>query len=225
MSAQMLIQYPKLKVQFAIAIFVIGYLLFAIPKAAWAQVVSLSPEEATKTVGEEFTVDLNINTNGKAVSGADVKMTFDSTILEVTNVTAGDFFSDEAHNIGSGTLYVAGYFREQFGTKTGSGRLATLTLKGKKVASSQLTFVCTPQNNDTNILDSAANDIVNCTAMKNGNYAFGQGSSSTTPTAAPTNSLTQTATPTPPVTGVSLPTVFSLGAGVLLTILGVAFIF
>lgn len=202
-----------------------GYFLLA--TKAQAQTFSLSPSSATKPVGEEFTVDINIDTAGKAVAGADVKITFDPEILEIdqAKITEGSFFSDSASNVNAqtGTLYVAGYFREQFETKTGTGKVATVTLKGKKAGSSALAFVCTAQTNDSNILDASANDIINCSGISNGNYTIGGSSSG--PTSTPASTGTATATPTPPVSGVGAPTIFALGAGALLTFIGLAFIF
>lgn len=201
---------------------------FMAAKTASAQTFSLNPSSATKKVGEEFTVDLNIDTAGKQVAGADVKITFDSAAIEVVRVSEGTFFTDEAHNIGSGTLYVAGFFAEQFKTESGTGKIAIITLKGKTTGTAQLTFVCTTATNDCNILDGSANDIINCSGIRNGSYiiseADGSSSPTATPTPTPTGGTAATATPTPPVSGIALPTFFSLGLGMFLTILGFAFI-
>lgn len=209
--------------------FVICLFICLFPSEARAQSLSLDPQTATKGVGEEFTVNINMDTAGKAVAGVDIKITFDAAMLEVKNIATGDFFSDEAHNIGAGSFYIAGYFREQFATKTGSGTIATLTLKGKSVGATPLTFVCTAQTNDTNILDASANDIIDCAGTKSGTYTFTGGAQ---PTAVPTTTSpttvpagTQTATPTPPVSGISFPTVFSLGTGALLAVIGLVLAF
>jgi len=194
------------------------YFLILNTKTVDAQVFSLNPQTAQVTVGDEFTVDINIDTQGAAVAGADVKLTFDPNVLEVTNVQAGDFFGDEADNVSSGTLYVAGFFKEQFATKTGTGRVAQLTLKGKQEGTSTFTFVCSTQTNDCNILDASATDIIKCTTIQNGSYTF---SGAAAPTATPT---VQGPTATPPTAGFSAPTFFSLGLGVLLTIVGLAII-
>ena len=179
--------------------FIFALLFFVFAQKTYAQVFILDPSTATKNVGEEFTVNLNIDTQSKAVASADVKLTFDSTILELVKVDKGDFFSDEADYIGAGTLYVGGFFREQYVTKNGSGKLATLTLKGKTVGSSPLSFTCSTQTNDSNIFDSSANDVINCSGIQNGSYTITGGSS---PTGTPMPTLTPTSTPTPtPTTG------------------------
>lgn len=196
-------------------------LFFARPVSA--QTFSLSPQTATKSADLEFTVDLNIDTGGKKVTAADVKMTFDPVILQVAKILDGTFFTDTSHNIYSGTLYVGGSFSDETQTTTGSGKLATLTLKGKTAGTSQLAFVCTTQTTDTNILDNSATpqDIVNCAATKNGNYTF----TKTATESAGVGGGTATPTPEPPVTGISLPTIMAFGLGAFLIIMGLVFIF
>ncbi|MGI5825820.1 MAG: cohesin domain-containing protein [Patescibacteria group bacterium] len=203
----------------------------ACPKTAFGQVFTLSPSTATKSAGTEFSVDLLIDTGGKVVSAADVKLSFDAGVLQIVDVAEGSFFPQVSHNIYSGTMYVGGVFVDESEYKSGTGKLATLTLKGKTPGTASLAFVCTSQATDTNILDSLATptDIVKCSSLKNASYTF-TGSSSTTPTpTVPAAGLGgdagATPTPEPPVTGVSLPTLFSVGFGLALVIFGVAFLF
>ena len=195
-----------------------------------AQTLNLLPQTATKTVGEEFTVDLNIDTVGKAAMGTDVVMTFDTDFIEVVSITnqkarkdAGGFFTDGSYNLTGNNIYIASYFSAQFETETGTGKIATFKLKGKKVGTGQMIFACTSQGNDTNILDATAGDIANCTAIKNGSYTFVAGSS-TSPTNTPAPGV-PTATPTIPVSGTSLPTYITFGFGAFLAVIGLAFLF
>lgn len=213
-----------------LAIVLLAIFLFGFSKGVSAQSLSLNPSSAEKKNGVEFPVILNIDTGGKAVAGADVKLTFDPAILTVTKVEKGDFFSDGANNIGSGTLYVAGFFPPQFETKTGAGKVATIYFKGITEGTSALSFVCTPQTSDTNILDSSANDIINCAQTSNGGYTItagtgGSDGGATQPTVTPRPTSAYGPTAAPPVSGITLPTVFSLGIGAVLTILGMALVF
>ena len=209
---------------------VLSFFLVA-PEEALAQVFSLSPAKASKSIGNEFTVDVNIDTQGKAVGSADVKLTYDKDMMEVVGVTlangTGDFFDDGAKNIATpGLIYILGTFREALNPKEGSGKVATITLKGKKAGSDQLVFACTTQTNDSNILDLSGNDLINCSGITSGVYTFSEGGEEAEPTAIPTSSgSSATATPTPPVSGISLPTISAFGIGALLTIIGLAFIF
>jgi len=203
--------------------FVLCVLSFVSVKTAYAQTFSLIPSTATKSADLEFTVDLNIDTGGKKVTAADVKMTFDPAILQVTKILDGTFFTATSHNIYTGTLYVGGSFSDETQTTTGSGKLATLTLKGKTVGTSQLAFVCTTQTTDTNILDDSAipKDIVNCAATKDGNYTI----TGTATGSAGLGGGTAIPTPVPPVTGISLPTIMAFGFGAFLIVMGLVFIF
>lgn len=198
-------------------------------KKTFAQVLSLSPNSGSKTINTEFSVDLNIDTKGLAVSGAEAKLTFDANKLEVVAVDKGTFFKDEAHNIGTGVLYVAGLFPSQFETKTGSGKIATIVFKGKAAGAAQVNFVCSPQTNDSNILDASINDVINCPAIVQAEYNITGSGGAPAATVTPSPLISPTITPritsvptrTPPVSGNSLPTNFAFMAGGLLMILGI----
>lgn len=201
------------------------YFLILNVRVAKAQIFSLNPSTLTKAAGDEFDVDLNIDSQSQAVASADVKITFDSDIVEVVKVTPGTFFSDEADYIGTGKLFVGGFFREPYATKTGNGKLAIITLKGKKGGTAHLSFSCSTEKNDSNILDSSATDIIKCSGIKDGTYTITGSSADPTSTPAPTPTGTKpTAKPTPPTSGATLPTLFFGGAGLLLTIIGIAII-
>lgn len=218
-----------------IAIFVLFLMLSSFSTVS-AQTLNFSPQTATKKVGEELSIDLNIDTAGKAAAGTDVKLSFDTDAIEVVSVSSmkaakesGGFFTEGAYNLSGNSLYIAGFFGEQFKTDTGTGKVATIKIKGKKVGSGQLVFACTTQTNDTNILDAQAADIINCTGTQNGTYTFiADSGTSPTNTPGPTNTPvpgSPTATPTIPVSGVSMPTLFSFGFGALMTVVGIALLF
>lgn len=197
-----------------------------------AQVLKLSPQTATKKVGEELAIDLSIDTAGKAAAGTDVKMTFDTDTIEIVSVApmkaakeSGGFFTEGAYNLSGGNLYLAGFFSEQFKTDTGTGKMATIKIKGKKVGSGQLVFACTTQTNDTNILDAQAADIINCAGTQNGTYTF-VADSGTSPTNTPVPaSNAASPTSTVPVSGVAMPTMFAFGFGALMMMVGLVLLF
>ena len=205
---------------FLIFLALAGY--FAGAKQAWAQSFSLSPQAATKSAGLEFNVELNIDTGGEEVSGADIKLTFEDDILEIVKVTKGSFFPEVSHNIYAGTLYIGASFLTLGDSASGSGKLATLTLKGKSAGISDLAFVCSSQTTDTNILDTSATakDIVDCTAIEDGSYTIVGGLGGDSGATA-----SGTPTPVPPVSGVAWPTFLSFGLGILLMVLGLVVIF
>jgi len=208
------------------------YFLLFNTKGAYAQVFSLSPANSTNRAGNEFTVDLNIDTQSASVASADVKLTFDTAVLEVVKVTNGSFFSDMANYIGAGKVFIGGFFQDESASKTGTGKMATLTLKGVGNGTSKLAFVCSTAKDDSNIFDASGNDIIKCTTISDGSYTISGGT--TLPTSTPTASAsaaktttptsTSSATATPPQSGMFLPTVLFGAAGVLLTIFGIALI-
>ena len=206
-------------------IFVFLFLFFVLSREVKAQVLSLSPATNQVPVGTDFAVDIYIDTAGKAAAGADVKLTFNPDVLEVVSVEKGTFFSDSANNISDGTLYVAGFFPSQTETKTGQGKVATVTFKGMMAGISTLEFLCSSQTTDSNILDNSSNDIINCAGMTNGTYTITSSgvSPTATPSAAAVGGGGETPVPTeaPPVSGTSFPTYFSLVIGVGLMVLGV----
>ncbi len=212
----------QIKVSLSLALFFLVWSLL-LASQVQAQTFSLTPATATKSAETEFNVDLSVDTAGKAVSAVDAKITFDATVLQVVSVQKGTFFPEVTQNIYSGTLYVSGSFAEAGQSASGSGKLATITLKGKDGGTSPFTFVCSTQTSDSNILDTSvpAKDIINCSGTRSGSYtilgaAVGMGGGSE-------EGLTPT--PEPPVSGITLPTIFFLGLGALLTILGLAFVF
>jgi len=208
------------------------YFLLFNTKGAYAQVFSLSPANSTNSAGNEFTVDLNIDTQSASVASADVKLTFDTAVLEVVKVTNGSFFSDMANYIGAGKVFIGGFFQDESASKTGTGKMATLTLKGVGNGTSKLAFVCSTAKDDSNIFDASGNDIIKCTTISDGSYTISGGTTLPTSTPAASASATKTTTPTstssatatPPQSGMFLPTVLFGAAGVLLTIFGIALI-
>ena len=207
-------------------------LFFVCASTARAQGFSLNPSSTTNTVAAEFTVDLNIDTKSIAVTSADVKLTFDTAVLEVVKVTNGSFFSDMANYIGAGKVFIGGFFQDESASKTGTGKMATLTLKGVGNGTSKLAFVCSTAKDDSNIFDASGNDIIKCTTISDGSYTISGGTTLPTSTPAASASATKTTTPTstssatatPPQSGMFLPTVLFGAAGVLLTIFGIALI-
>lgn len=204
-----------------------AFCLLTSAKGVFAQSFSLTPATASKSAGLEFAVDLNIDTGGKKVTAADVKMSFDPAILQIVSIKEGTFFTETSSNIYTGTLYIGGSFTDTTQTATGTGKLATLTLRGKTAGAGLLSFVCTAGKTDeTNIFDNSATptDIVSCSLLKNGSYTI---SGTATASAGLSGGVTTTVTPTPepPVTGISLPTIFFIGFGTLLLVLGLVFVF
>jgi hypothetical protein len=208
------------------------FLFFLSAKEALAQSFSFTPQTATQSAGVGFTVAVKIDVGINKTIGADLKITYDPTLIQVADVQRGDFFSKGGFNSTSGLLYLSYGIDSGGAAKTGSGAYATLTFKGEKAGEALITVVCSNQSTDSNVWDEASKDIIVCPAIKNPSYTF-TGSVSVIPTptlsvgigGAVASSSGLTATPAPPVSGIIGPTFLSLGLGILLLVIGLAFLF
>lgn len=179
---------------------------FALTESSVAQgsaQVSLAPATATIGIGETVTVDIRIS-NVNNLFGADVRLTFDSNILEVVDanslvpgiqITPGTF-----PDIGGGQGFVAensvtngniGYAVTLLSPAppvSGSGTLATITFRGKNSGTSNISF--------TSVLlsDSSANQIP--ATSSGGSITVGAAAPTATPTT-PVPTATPGPTPTP----------------------------
>jgi len=215
-----------MKKRFLITVFAgVGFLLSA--GKVSAQTFSFTPKTATVSADSQFTVTVGIDVGTKKTIGADLKITYDSTLLGVISVERGDFFSRGGLNLTSGLIYASYGVDTTSVPKTGSGTYAVMTLKGKKAGTAVLTVNCSSQSTDSNIWDETNKDIINCTAIQNPGYTFTGSVATPSATVAPSLAVatTATATPTPPVSGITLPTFFSLGLGLVLTVLGLSLLF
>ena len=209
-------------------LFVICYLLFvAGAKSANAAYFYLEPKTHTASVGAEFKVELKINTEGEETTSADILLLFDQDVLEVTDVTAADFYPQNFKNISADKVYIGGAVESAAESKNGDKLLSTITFKGKTAGTTVARFDCTPgKTSDSNISksDDEATDILDCTKLVNGTYTIGDG---VRPTFGPTCSPSpQAPTPTSgelPEAGTVAPSIFLLGIGALLTTLGFLF--
>jgi hypothetical protein len=61
-------------------------------KAEEGAVLSLDPSQKVVSVGDEFEVSLNLNIGGIETSGADVIISYDPNVLEVTQIRPGILF-------------------------------------------------------------------------------------------------------------------------------------
>ena len=157
--------------------------------------VTLSPSSAQVTVGETVVVDIRIN-NVEDLYGAEVELSFDTTILEVTALTNGSVpypdFVIKNYNNGAGTISYAATQLNPTAPFTGSGVMARITFRGKAAGTSQVTF--------TGCLLSDRNGSVIPSNAYNGSVTV---TSATPPTATP---VTPTATPVTPTATPVTPT-------------------
>ncbi len=204
-----------------------GLLVYWLAKPALAASFSLEPTSGSFAKDQTFTVKINLNTGADLTTSAEALLIFDGSILDVSEVAYTSFYPQYFKNITSGKVYIGGAVQNPTDTKTGSGLFANLTFKGKAAGSSTVRFDCTAgKTTDSNVTknDSQATDVLDCSSLTTGSYTVTGGSGSS-PTSMPTFGPTCSVSPTGqlPRSGNFEPTLLVIGAGGILTFLGILF--
>jgi hypothetical protein len=206
-----------------VAFFLLSFLLLINPSASLAQTssphLSLTPTVKEVNTGINFNVTVSVDTGGQQASGVDAVVQYDSSLLEIVSVSEGTFFptiTTITTTLGKVEIYGVA---DTGSPKTGTGTLATITFKGKAPGTAAVSFVCqSGSTSDSNINSTSDTDVIVCTSNVNASYVITGQSTTTTPAAtASAESL--------PQTGFLEPTVLMIGGGIILMILGLAFIF
>jgi len=192
--------------------------------------LSFSPSTTTVTVGETFDVDVLVDTGGQAVDGVDAIISYDQDLLEAVSVTAGSFLFTTTNSLATaGKIKIYGV-AESGSPKTGTGTLATITLRAKSAGEATLTFDCQSGVTTDSNINKGSEDIIVCTSNGTGVYTLGSSTSSASLSATPSptvvaNSSTSTTSADLPATGAFANTLILLGIGAILSFLGFAFLF
>lgn len=97
--------------------------------ASQTAVLSITPATLSKTVGDEFTVDVVLDTKGNQVTGASVKLTYTNTALQLLSIEQpGTPFMQLQSQSNPGDTNIA-FISVHSDPVTGSGSLATLRFK------------------------------------------------------------------------------------------------
>lgn len=213
-----------MKKYFILIVFILILFPLIKPQSVLAQTMSFDPSTMGAVSGNQFSVNININTGSQQTSSADAMILFDSSILAIQSVSNGGFYSQFASNPISGTTnkyLISGFEVSPLTYKSGSGVLATIVFQAKSNGTSPVSFECTPGSSaDTNIaLGTTAADIINCSALTPANYTVGP--SGATPVTQ--NTSGNSATPSVlPRSGSTEVTFVALGVGVILAVIGLA---
>lgn len=175
---------------------------------AYAAILKLSPSSGNATQSTQ--IQVIVDTESVAAESAVAVITFDATKVEITKVTAGSFFDSVATDTSkAGEVAITGTMNiGNIEGKTGSGTLATLTLKPKITSGTfTLGFRCSAASiDDSNIMSTDNSNLLatdeQCARNVAGTYTVASSQDSTPdPTATPTpssnTSNTQTPTNTP----------------------------
>lgn len=167
----------------AFLIFVIGS-FFAVRTEA-ASRLYFDPASATAVQGTDFQINVQIDTSGASVFGADATITFPADGMVVKSVTNGGFFTDFSYAQSSGQLELHGFFSNLYQTKSGTGTLATVTFTAlKNTGTDTAGFVCSATGSSTEIIDSNGKNILSCNSLNQLtlNYSSEQTSNQNGPT-------------------------------------------
>lgn len=148
----------------------------------------LTPADGTYSIGDEFDLELGIDTGGEESMAADALLNFDSTKLEVVSVVKGSFFPGSDYNIDNdnGRLTIYSFSEQALQTNSGTGVLANITFKALTEGSAAVSFLCETGNDvDSAVWDAQGNDLINCGSNGSGTYTIGSGGGGVEPTDVP----------------------------------------
>lgn len=194
------------------------------PGLSYAATFSLTPSNQSATLNTAFTVNITIDTKSVQTTAVDVLLTFNPSILEISNVQFGNPplypVNVKVLDNTNGQIRITSTQENAVNSFTGTGTLATLTITGKSIGTGNVTFTCTAgQTNETNIFQTGTNqDIVECGNLVNGVYSIGT-------TAQPASTQTPTPVPSLPQAGNIGPTGIIVAGGAILLAIGALVIF
>lgn len=167
-------------------------------KAAPATTLTLTPTTLNKAVGEEFTLEVRMDTAGNQIVAVDLKLSFDPAKLEAEWIHNGTMFPNilSSGTVGNGTISMALGATNTTTPISGTGTVATIKFKALAATTSPVavrftadTFVGALNEGSTNALTSTIPATITI-----GGAGGGTGTGTVTPTLA--SSITPTLTPT-----------------------------
>lgn len=175
----------KISIDFAIFVFS-GLAFLASPSLAYAATLSLDPGSGTINKGCNFTLSIQLNTQGSNTDGTDAIIKYDSTRVTPTKINNGTIYPDYPGNFidtQTSKINVSGLasISQAF---NGTGTLATVdftVLSSAPIGLTQLTFDFDPNDKakttDSNVVErSTVVDVLN--SVGNGSYTVGTGACS-----------------------------------------------
>jgi len=170
--------------------------VFFICQTASAAKLEFSPSSGSYNTGEGFEVEVKVDTSSEETQCTDAVVIFDNTLLDVDNVSYGEFYPTVLHSEQDNKLYISGVVDNPGSTKSGSGVLATITFKGTSAGTAAVSFECEAGRTDVSNItkdDDDATDIIDCASLEAASYTLS--GDSTEPTAAPTAEPVATTVP------------------------------
>ena len=155
------------------------------PFVLGVQAASLKFDKSTATAvnGATFQISVTVDPGSDSLNSTDAYVTYDSTLLKATAVTAGALFPTVSNDIStSGKVYIAGMVNDPASSVSTAGTLATITFQGLKDGTGSLAFDCATSKIIKN--DINATNVITCSS--NGTAAItigGSGGSAPAPPA------------------------------------------
>lgn len=157
--------------------------------------LTFSPSSGTVTVGQDFNVAIQLDTNGAQTDGARALINYDTNKLEVRAISNGVYETYPTKTWESGQITISGLAPINGPYYSGSGTLATITFRPKATGSTTLTLNYTAgSTTDSNVAEHGTSaDILGSV----GTATFtiqSAGAGATVPTATPTSAPAQSGT-------------------------------
>lgn len=152
---------------------------FFLISAVFSQVAAaprlyLDPSSTTVAKDSEFEINLNIDVEGNSAFGADAILTYPGGDIGFKSLTGGGFFPSVSYaNDVSGRLEIHAFFPNLYESKSGSGTMATIKFTAKKESGTgNISFVCTGGGADSQILNTAGENILSCGVLNQSNLTY-----------------------------------------------------
>lgn len=201
------------------------------PAAAGAAAkLTLTPSSSSQTVGATFRVTIGVDSGTDKIIGIDLVGNFDATKLEVVSIDKADvlgfvydtaaFVAKKDNTAGTFEMTLTPASDSALTGVTAKGDLVVVTFKGKATGSGAVNFNCAANSvRETNVINDAALDVVDCGLNQSGLYTITAASGGTDST--PTNTPTPTPTSTGTGTGTELPKTGAVETTILVVLAGV----
>lgn len=141
-----------------------------LPENTYSAYLKFDKETHDASVGDQFDVQVIIDTEGEEVVSSDVYIPFDSTVFEVVSISPGDFFDTVSHDVSTEEIYIAGMMEDIGVGKRGTGLIATITLRVKGGGRQVLSFLCDTSSSRTSTINKQVGveveNIINCSSNK-----------------------------------------------------------
>jgi hypothetical protein len=118
-----------------------GWFFTLNPNLAYAQSMMLVPSAKAVGMDEEFSLDVRVEATN--LFGASIELRYDGSLLEVMDVSQGDFLGNDIvffKMAGDGNLSMAASRKAGTEGVSGTGVLATITFKGIRKGTTDITF-------------------------------------------------------------------------------------